>query len=306
MEYVIEANNLTKRYGNNTVVDQVNIHVRKGEIYGLLGRNGAGKTTIMKMIVGLTDIDGGNVSVFGKQMKGNEKELLSRIGALIETPGFYPNLTAAENLNILARLRGVVKKNAVDECLEIVGLPRNDKKKYSEFSIGMKQRLGIAASLMHSPELLILDEPINGLDPIGISEMRHFLKELSDVSGKTIVLSSHILSEIELLADTVGIIHKGKLLEESSLTQLQKKNEKYFLVEASPMEKVVHILDEKYPDVYYQVPYDNEIRIYSTDLDTAYLNRILLEQGISVSAFSQHNDSLEDYFKKITGGEGIA
>lgn len=306
MDYVIESNDLTKSYGNTTVVDRVNIHVKKGEIYGLLGRNGAGKTTIMKMIVGLTDIDGGSVSVFGKQMKGNEKELLSRIGALIETPGFYPNLTAFENLNILARLRGVVKKNAVEDSLEVVGLAQNDKKKYSEFSIGMKQRLGIAAAIMHSPELLILDEPINGLDPIGISEMRKFLKELSDVSGKTIVLSSHILSEIELLADTVGIVHKGRLLEESSLAKLQKKNEKYFLVRATPMEKVVHILDEKYPAVYYQVPYDNEIHIYNTDLNMAYFNRILLEQGINVSSFGQCNDSLEDYFKKITGGEGIA
>ena len=305
MEYVIESSNMTKSYGNTVVVDRVNIHVRKGEIYGLLGRNGAGKTTIMKMIVGLTDMDSGSISVFGKQMKGNEKELLSRIGALIETPGFYPNLTAYENLNNLARLRGVVKKNAVGDSLEVVGLPRNDKKIYSEFSIGMKQRLGIAASLMHSPELLILDEPINGLDPIGISEMRRFLKELSEVSGKTIVLSSHILSEIELLADTVGIIHEGKLLEESSLTELQRKNEKYLLIKATPVEKVAHILDEKYPDVYYQIPCDNEVRIYNMDLDMAHINRVLLEQGINVFAFSQCNDSLEDYFKKITGGGAI-
>lgn len=228
MEYIIETKGLSKRYKEVTAVENVNLNVKKGEIYGLLGRNGAGKTTILKMLLGLTSADEGEVLVFGKAMRGNEKELLRRIGAIIETPGFYPNLTATENLKILARIRGGLKEKDIEESLETVGLPYKDKKLYLEYSLGMKQRLGIAAAIMHNPELLILDEPINGLDPIGITEMRSFLKELVHTSGKTVVISSHILSEMELLADTVGIIHNGKLLAENSINQCNGSLENYF------------------------------------------------------------------------------
>ena len=228
MEYIVETKKLTKRYKQVTAVENVNLNVKKGEIYGLLGRNGAGKTTILKMILGFTNADEGEVVVFGKPMRGNEKEHLQKIGAIIETPGFYPNLTATENLRILARIRGGLKDSDIEESLKRVGLPFKDRKLYAEFSLGMKQRLGIAAAIMHDPELLILDEPINGLDPIGIAEMRSFIKELVHTSGKTIILSSHILSEIELMADTVGIIHQGKLLEESSINQCKGSLEEYF------------------------------------------------------------------------------
>ena len=228
MEYIIETKKLTKRYKQVAAVDNVNLNVKKGEIYGLLGRNGAGKTTILKMILGFTNADEGEVLVFGKPMRGNEKELLHRIGAIIETPGFYPNLTATENLKIIARIRGGLKDSDIEESLNRVGLPFKDRKLYAEYSLGMKQRLGIAAAIMHDPELLILDEPINGLDPIGIAEMRSFIKELVHTSGKTVILSSHILSEIELIADTVGIIHQGKLLEERSINQCNGSLEEYF------------------------------------------------------------------------------
>ena len=198
--FVIETKQLTKVYGEQDVVKAVNIHVKKGRIYGLLGRNGAGKTTIMKMILGLTPITSGKVDVFGQDIKGREKQVFPRIGAIIETPGFYPNLTGTENLEIFAKLRGTVGPNAVKKALEVVGLPYKDKKLFSKYSLGMKQRLGIANAILHDPELLILDEPTNGLDPIGIAEMRNFIKELSVERGKTILISSHILSEIALLA----------------------------------------------------------------------------------------------------------
>ena len=175
MDYIIETENLTKRYGTATVVDKVNLHVPKGKIYGLLGRNGAGKTTAMKMMLQLAFPTEGTVRLFGTNYKENIHTLYSKVGSIIETPGFYSNLTGYENLQILAKLRGGVSKSGVEKALEVVGLHKEKRKVFSDYSLGMKQRLGIAAAIMHEPELLILDEPINGLDPIGIVEIRSFL-----------------------------------------------------------------------------------------------------------------------------------
>lgn len=304
--YIIETKNLTKVYGEQTVVNSVNLHIEKGSIYGLLGRNGAGKTTIMKMILGLTDISNGEVSVFNQNIKGNEKKIYPRIGAIIETPGFYPNLTGTENLEIFAMLRGTAFPNAVKNALEVVGLPYKDKKLFGNYSLGMKQRLGIANAILHDPEVLILDEPTNGLDPIGIAEVRDFIKDLSVKKGKTILISSHILSEITLLADTVGIIDKGVLLEESSMEELNKKNRKYIMLEVSDVSKAATILEKEFVITNYSVEDNNHIRIYSHGLDMAKINKSLVMNEISVISSQICNDSLEDYFKKITGGEGIA
>ena len=304
--YIIETKNLTKVYGEQTVVNSVNLHIEKGSIYGLLGRNGAGKTTIMKMILGLTDISNGEVSVFNQNIKGNEKKIYPRIGAIIETPGFYPNLTGTENLEIFAMLRGTAFPNAVKNALEVVGLPYKDKKLFGNYSLGMKQRLGIANAILHDPEVLILDEPTNGLDPIGIAEVRDFIKDLSVKKGKTILISSHILSEITLLADTVGIIDKGVLLEENSMEELNKKNRKYIILEVSDLSKAATILEKEFGITNYSVEDNNHIRIYSHGLDMAKINKSLVMNEISVISSQICNDSLEDYFKKITGGEGIA
>ena len=304
--FVIETKQLTKVYGKQDVVKAVNIHVKKGRIYGLLGRNGAGKTTIMKMILGLTPITSGKVDVFGQDIKGREKQVFPRIGAIIETPGFYPNLTGTENLEIFAKLRGTVGPNAVKKALEVVGLPYKDKKLFSKYSLGMKQRLGIANAILHDPELLILDEPTNGLDPIGIAEMRNFIKELSVERGKTILISSHILSEIALLADDIGIIDHGLLLEENSMKELKKKNRKYILLQVSDVSKAALILEHQFHLVDYSVHDDQTLRIYDTCLDMAEINKALIVQDIAVISSQVCNDTLEDYFKKITGGEGIA
>lgn len=251
--YIIETKNLTKAYGKQKCVADLNIHVQKGRIYGLLGRNGAGKTTTMKMMLGLTKPTGGEVILWGKTLRGNEKEILPRIGSLIESPGFYPNLTAAENLRIFALLRGIQGGHAIKAALDLVGLPYKDKKMFSRYSLGMKQRLAIALAMMHDPELLVLDEPTNGLDPIGIAEIRSYIRQLCDEKGKTILISSHILSEISLLADDIGIIDKGVLLEEKSLAELK-----------------------------------------------------LAEDVPEISGVHTGRDSLEDHFRRITGGEGIA
>lgn len=305
-DFVIETKQLTKIYGKQTVVSNVSLHVKKGRIYGLLGRNGAGKTTIMKMILGLTPITSGQVDVFGKNIKGREKRVFPRIGAMIETPGFYPNLTGTENLEIFAKLRGTAAPHAVENALKVVGLPYKDKKLFGKYSLGMKQRLGIANAILHEPELLILDEPTNGLDPIGIAEVREFIKNLSTMCEKTILISSHILSEISLLADDIGIIDKGILLEESSMRELEKKNRRYVLLQVSDIPKASLILERQFGLKDYSVQDDHTIRLYDTSLDIAAINKALVVQDVAVIGSGLYNDSLEDYFKKITGGEGIA
>lgn len=305
-EYVIETRNLTKQYGVQKSVSDLNIHVKRGRIYGLLGRNGAGKTTTMKMLLGLIKPTSGTVKIFGKSMTGNEKKILPRIGCLIESPGFYSNLTGTENLKIFARLRGIPAKNAIKSALEVVGLPYNDKKLFSQYSLGMKQRLAIALAIMHDPELLILDEPINGLDPIGIAEVRDFIRELCDVRGKTILISSHILSEISLLADDIGIIDHGVLLEEESIAELEQKNSKYIHFVVSDAAQASRIIEKDFYTRNFAVENDHSLRIYDTDLSVSAINRSFIENGLEVSEAHTCEDSLEDYFKHVTGGEGIA
>ena len=303
---IIETENLTKKYGNQSSVSNLNIHVRQGRIYGLLGRNGAGKTTTMKMLLGLTTPTSGKIKIFGKNIRENEKEILPRIGSLIESPGFYPNLTATENLKIFADLRGLKDSKYIKGALELVNLPYRDKKLFSQYSLGMKQRLAIALAIMHNPELLILDEPINGLDPIGIAEVRSFIKELCDERGKTIQISSHILSEISLLADDVGIIDHGKLLEEESLEELEAKNTKFIHFLVSDARQAAQIILTEFNNKNMQVVDGNNLYLYDTTLPTDVINRLLFERGINIYQVHLCEDTLEDYFKKITGGEGIA
>ena len=305
-EYIIETKNLTKQYGMQKSVANLNIHVRKGRIYGLLGRNGAGKTTTMKMLLGLTQPTIGEVLIWEKPLRGNERKILPRIGSLIEAPGFYPNLTATENLCIFANLRGVPNSHAIKDALELVSLPYKDKKMFSQYSLGMKQRLAIALAIMHDPELLILDEPINGLDPIGIAEVRSFIRRLCDEKEKTILISSHILSEISLLADDIGIIDKGVLLEEESLAELEQKNGKYIHFTISDTAQAARILEQIFGEKQFSVQDDHNIRLYNLDLSVTKIVNVFVENGLEVSEVHTCEDSLEDYFKRITGGERIA
>ncbi|WHH59715.1 ABC transporter ATP-binding protein [Petroclostridium sp. X23] len=305
-DYIIETKNLTKQYGAQKSVADLNIHVKKGRIYGLLGRNGAGKTTTMKMLLNLTQPTSGEVRIFGKNIQGNEKKILPRIGSLIEAPGFYPNLTGTENLRIFVELRGVPRQNAIKDALNLVGLPYKDKKLFSQYSLGMKQRLAIALAVMHDPELLILDEPINGLDPIGIAEVRTFIRNLCDECGKTILISSHILSEISLLADDIGIIDHGVLLEEESLAELESKNNRYVHFEVSDTTQASRILESAFKTKNFKVTDDHNILLYDTALPKAAINRTFMQGGLEVNEIHLCEDTLEDYFKKVTGGEGIA
>ncbi|ERI90289.1 bacitracin ABC transporter, ATP-binding protein BcrA [Blautia sp. KLE 1732] len=304
--YIIETKNLTKQYGSQKSVADLNIHVKRGRIYGLLGRNGAGKTTTMKILLGLTKPTSGEVKIWGKSLKGNEKKLLPRIGSLIESPGFYPNLTGTENLRIFATLRGVPNNHAIKDALDLVGLPYKDKKLFSQYSLGMKQRLAIALAVMHDPELLILDEPINGLDPIGIAEVRSFIRELCNARGKTILISSHILSEISLLADDIGIIDHGALLEEESLAELEQKSSKHIRFTLSDTAQAARILELNFHENHFSIQDDHNLRLHNLDLPVGKIVTAFVENGLEVSEAHTCEESLEDYFKRVTGGEGIA
>lgn len=305
-ETVIETKQLTKQYGTQKSVAELNIHVQRGRIYGLLGRNGAGKTTTMKMLLGLTQPTSGEVTIWGKPLAGNEKKLLPRIGSLIESPGFYPNLTGTENLRIFAALRGLKNQNAIQSALELVGLPYRDKKLFSQYSLGMKQRLAIALAVMHDPELLILDEPINGLDPIGIAEVRSFIRALCDERGKTILISSHILSEVALLADDIGIIDHGVLLEEESFAELEAKSSKYVRFTVSNTDRAAEILWGVFHEDQFTVQDQHDLRLNSEKTPVAKIVSTFVQHGLEVSEAATVEESLEDYFKRVTGGEGIA
>ena len=305
-KYVIETKNLTKQYGTQKSVADLNIHVKQGRIYGLLGRNGAGKTTTMKMLLGLTQPTSGEVTIWGKPLRTNEKKLLPRIGCLIESPGFYPNLTATENLRIFATLRGVPNRNAIKNALDLVGLPHKDKKLFSQYSLGMKQRLAIALAIMHDPELLILDEPINGLDPIGIAEVRSFIRDLCTERGKTILISSHILSEIALLADDIGIIDHGALLEEESLAELEAKSSRHIRFTVSSTTQAARILERNFHETQFIIQDDYKMRLHNLDISVGEIVTAFVENGLTVSEAYVCEESLEDYFKRVTGGEGIA
>ena len=302
MENILQTYNLTRKYGTTAVVDNINMNIKKGEIYGFLGRNGAGKTTTLRMIMGLISPTKGGYELFGKKM--GDREVFGRIGAIIETPGFYPNLTARENLDIHRRLMGIPNKEYVDEALQIVGLTNYDieKKKVKKYSLGMKQRLGVARALLHKPELLMLDEPTNGLDPVGIKEMRETLLDLNKKKEITILVSSHILGEIQQLATKIGIIHNGKLLEEIDYKSFEKKNRHYINLRVNNDKKAITILEKSMNIRDYEVIEPNKIRIYEMLDKSNDVAKKMISEGIDVYEVNVMNDPLEDYFVRLTGG----
>jgi len=305
MSTIIRTTRLTKQYGEQIAVHDLNMHVKQGEIYGFLGRNGAGKTTTIRMLLGLIKPTEGEIELFGQRLNAKPREILSRIGSMVEHPGFYENLTAYENLLINAKLMGVYKRNALEEALETVGLQEETKKLVGQYSMGMKQRLGIARAILHHPELLILDEPTNGLDPIGIKEMRKLIKSLAVERNITVLISSHILSEVEQLADQLGIIHEGKLLEEISIGELHKRNRKYIEFRVSNDNKAAMLLESQAGVHDYETHGDGLIRVYSRIGEQNKLNKMFVQNDIDVFKMTLHEDTLEDYFVKRIGGGTI-
>lgn len=300
MDEVIGTTGLCKRFGARQAVRSVDITVRRGEIYGFLGKNGAGKTTTIRMLMGLSRPSSGSVRLFGRQLRRGEYRHLDRIGSIIETPGFYPNLSARENLEVQRRLMGMGDRAAVGRSLERLGI-RDDGKLLRHYSTGMRQRLAIARALLADPELLILDEPVNALDPQGIKEVRLLLSALAREEGVTVFVSSHILAEIEKLADRIGVIHEGVLVRELDMAQVAAANRQYLLLKVSDAAKASYLLERSLGISDYAVVEPGLLRVYEGLDRTEAIGRELFAAGIGVSEMKMENDSLEDYFLKLTG-----
>ncbi|CDI49940.1 ABC transporter ATP-binding protein [Clostridium tetani] len=301
MEYVLRTYNLTKTYKNVNVVDNLNLNVKTGDIYGFIGKNGEGKTSTIKMVMGLSKASSGEIELFGDKILNNK--CYGRIGSLIDYPGFYLNLTGEENLEIHRRMMGFTRKNSINKALEMAGLKNIEDKKVKNFSLGMRQRLGIARALLHHPEFLILDEPTNGLDPIGIKEIRELILDLNQKFGITVLISSHILSEIQLLVTKIGIIHKGRLIEEISYDELKKRNRHYIQLKVDNDKKASFILEKKLDIRDYVVWEDGIIRIYEKLNVVGNINKILVSNDVRVDEIYINLDNLEDYFIRLTGGK---
>jgi ABC-type multidrug transport system ATPase subunit len=296
MNYAIETHGLTKRYGDFTAVDGLKIKVPAGKVYGFLGRNGSGKTTTIRMIMGLIKPNEGNVKIFGNEMSRNRSKYLADIGAIIETPGFYENLSAYENLEITAKMFKT-GKNMITETLEIVGLSNIENKPVGKFSLGMKQRLGIANALIHSPRILILDEPTNGLDPAGIIEMRKLIRDLSRYMGITVLVSSHLLSEVQQIADYIGIIDQGQLIQEGKIEIVNADEQSFLALETDELQKTNQIIESLGFDF---EKTDSGFKIFCNREDNVFINKKLVENRINVYNLESVSKTLEERFLGIT------
>ena len=299
-EIVLQTKQLTKRYRDFTALDHADMTVYREDIYGLIGRNGAGKTTMMKLVTGLTEPTEGEYSIFGKTGSAAEKEK-RRIGCLIENPAFFGNLTAYQNLRYYCYQKGITDLKQIDEALELVQLTDVRNKKFRKFSLGMKQRLGIAFAVLDNPDIVILDEPINGLDPIGISELRDTFRKLSQERGITLIISSHILSELYAVANRFLFIDKGKVLKEVTKQELDLECSRCLVVKTDDTKKTATILESKLNITDYKVTDMSEIRIYQENISPKELNRTLVQNGIDVDGITESGVSLEDYFKQLVG-----
>ncbi|MEI4802908.1 ATP-binding cassette domain-containing protein [Bacillus sp. FJAT-51639] len=304
MEYVIKINKLSKMFKGTETVSNVNMKINRGEIYGFLGPNGAGKTTIMKMILNLVKPSSGEIIVLNQTVLPTSYQYLEKIGSIIEYPVFYDRLTAKENLDFHCEYIGYHDKRAVGEALEIVGLKEVANKKIHEFSLGMKQRLGIARAIVTKPEILILDEPINGLDPIGIKDIRELLLLLKEEYGITILISSHIVSEIESIADTIGIINQGKLLKEVKMEEIRKENIEYLEIEVDNLKKTIQVLEDTLGIKKYEIVDQNTIRIFEQAISQYQINKELILNDVIVKRIERKQHNLEEYFLNLINGGG--
>ena len=303
-ELLLSTSALTKQFGRHKAVDQVSMHIKRGAIYGFIGRNGAGKTTTLRMIGGLASPTAGEIEMFG--CRGRElKQIRSRVGCLIEGPGLYGNMTARDNMKMKCLLLGVQKKGYIEELLEVVGLKDVGKKHVKRYSLGMKQRLGIAMALIGEPDLLVLDEPINGLDPQGIAEVRETILRLNKERNMTILISSHILEELSKIATDYGIIHQGTLLQEITDEELRERCSERLESTLSSPELAIPVLD-RLGIRRYQVMDKEHIYVFERLDESARLNMEFAKAGIPVKGLAVTNEELETYFLNLTGGNAHA
>ena len=298
MDDIMETVGLRKSYKGNVAADDVNIHIPKGSVYGFVGPNGAGKSTVMKMILNLIRPDAGEVHLFGEKVTDRSYEIFKRVGSIIENPAFYDRLTARQNLELHCEYMGFSNKERIDEVLQMVDLQNIEGKQIRHYSLGMKQRLAIARAILARPEFLILDEPINALDPEGICKMRNLFRRLNREEGTTIFISSHILSEVDLIADTIGIIQHGKLLTELPIEEIHKRQTAYISLQVDDAARAAALL-EQMGIANFSVLDREFIRIYDPDISGKVLSKALMENGVGLESLWRKQDTLEDYFFQL-------
>ncbi|EOS45160.1 hypothetical protein C810_02828 [Lachnospiraceae bacterium A2] len=304
MSYILQTSHLSKTIDGKQLVTDVNIHIKKGEVYGFLGPNGAGKTTVMKMLTNLWKPTSGTVALFGKALEKTSYEVLKRMGSIIEFPTFYDHMSGKDNLQLHCEYMGYYNKGSVEEALGMLGLSDAADKPAGSYSLGMKQRLGIARAILCKPELVILDEPTNGLDPAGMKQIRDLFRMLCTEYGMTLMISSHLLPEIESIADTVGVIHHGKMMKEISMKEIAETNTAYIELAVEDTKKAAYVLAEKMQLSNFKIVNDSGIRIYEQGVTTQKISRELMANDVEIASISQHTETLEDYFLKITSEVG--
>lgn len=298
---ILEARELTKAYKHTAVLDSVNLKLEKGKIYGFIGQNGAGKTTFLRVVTGLAFQSSGSLSLWGKSDISQLQEQRKRIGCIIETPALYPNLTAYQNMEVQRIQRGIPNKSVIDKCLAMVGLKDTGKKSVRNFSLGMRQRLGIAQALLNTPEFLILDEPINGLDPSGIVEIRKLLKSLNREYGMTILVSSHILEELYQTASEFILINRGKIIEKISERELDERCKRHIAIKTADALRALLVLEERLHTENVRLMPDGIIRLYDFLDNTELVAEVLAREQILVTGLWVSGDTLEDYFLNKIG-----
>lgn len=296
MDYIMETLDLVKSYKGKKAADTVNIHVKQGEIYGFVGPNGAGKSTVMKMLLNLTKPDSGEVYIFGEKIGDKSYECLKRIGSIIESPYFYEKITGWQNLELHCEYMGYHNKERIEEVLKLVELQNIEGKAVSHYSMGMKQRLAIARAVLTKPEILILDEPINALDPEGIRQMRSLFHRLNQEYGTTIFISSHILSEVEQIADTIGIIQNGRLLQETAMSEIRKYQTEYIELEAEDVNRAGCLLEGELGISNFKVISDTMMEIYDPGRSVQEISAVLVQNGVGIIKIGKKQNSLENYF----------
>lgn len=304
MSYILQTSHLSKTIDGKQLVTDVNIHVKKGEVYGFLGPNGAGKTTVMKMLTNLWKPTSGTAWLFGKALEKTSYEVLKRMGSIIEFPTFYDHMSGKDNLQLHCEYMGYYNKGSVEEALQMLGLSDAADKPAGSYSLGMKQRLGIARAILCKPELVILDEPTNGLDPAGMKQIRDLFRMLCTEYGMTLMISSHLLPEIESIADTVGVIHHGKMMKEISMKEIAETNTAYIELAVEDTKKAAYVLAEKMQLSNFKIVNDSGIRIYEQGVTTQKISRELMANDVEIASISQHTENLEDYFLKVTSEVG--
>lgn len=298
---VLQTNQLTKTLNGKDLVKEVSIHIKKGEIYGFLGPNGAGKTTVMKMITNLWKPSAGTVELFGETLTATSYEVLKRMGSMIEFPCFYDHMSGKDNLQLHCEYMGYHTPESVDEALELLGLSSAAHELVKRYSLGMKQRLGIARAILCKPEFLVLDEPTNGLDPAGIKHLRDLLKSLCIEYGITIMISSHILSEVESIADTIGIIDQGTMLNEISMKEVLERNTAYVEIAVKDTRKAAYLLSDRLGLMNFKVVDDQTIRLYDPIAANEVAKQFALND-VELISIGKQSETLEDYFMRVTEG----